>query len=209
MTHTLHRKGTEDNLKDDFIVLAMFAKGINADNSAEKICETLRILSRYDYVNLGDMNTGNIFEKSLEEIIDNVKDTSIVHAVFRERDEMVQAISALREADLGISVVVSGLFGEVGKCCREVGVSPHTREYSLGIMGRKDRLPAEWILEITTMCGHGLVSQGLVKEMAERIKHGRIDLENASIELSKPCQCGVFNVARSKVLLGEAAKRDV
>ena len=36
MTNTLHRYGKKDNLRDDFIVFAMAAKGFNEQGALEK-----------------------------------------------------------------------------------------------------------------------------------------------------------------------------
>ena len=55
MTHTLHRKGTKQNLSNDFILLTMAAKGINEDGAADKMREFLRIVSRYNPANMGDI----------------------------------------------------------------------------------------------------------------------------------------------------------
>ncbi len=62
-------------------------------------------------------------------------------------------------------------------------------------------LPEEPVLGITTMCGHGMVAANLVREMAQQVKKGRKTLQEAGIELAKPCQCGIFNPKRAESLL--------
>jgi hypothetical protein len=42
MTHTLHRKGTEKDLKKDFVIMAMLAAGIN-DNYDDTRVKMIKI----------------------------------------------------------------------------------------------------------------------------------------------------------------------
>jgi hypothetical protein len=51
------------------------------------------------------------------------------------------------------------------------------------------------------MCGHGLVANNLVKEMLRQVKRGKKTPKEAALELTKPCQCGVFNPKRAEELL--------
>jgi hypothetical protein len=53
------------------------------------------------------------------------------------------------------------------------------------------------------MCGHAMVSQGLVRRMIRKLKSGEMTAREASIELTKQCQCGVFNPVRGEKLLEE------
>ena len=48
MSHTLHRRGTPDSLSRDYVVFAMSAKGINADNSKNALKEFLDIVTQYN-----------------------------------------------------------------------------------------------------------------------------------------------------------------
>ena len=203
MSHTLHRQGTRGNLAKDFVVLSMSAKGINEEGSAAKLQEFLRIALRCKPVNLGDMKTGNMYQQNPEEIIQRVKDTSIVHAVFTDANTVAEVLQEVKDADLGMSVVVSGLLKPVGQCCRRIGrkPAPHTIEYSLGVWGRTDRLPGDSVLELSTMCGHGMVAFNLIFDTVEEVRKGRVTCEEASRRLAKPCVCGVFNPARATELL--------
>ena len=207
MTHTLHRQGTAESLRDDYVVLAMSAKGINESGSADKLREVLRLALRHEPVNAGDMKTGNILENTPEEIIERVMDTSIVHVVFNDLEAVVQVLRELKSADLGVSVVISGLFSGTRECCQRAGLemAPHTVEYSLGVWGARGLLPDEQILQIATMCGHGMVSFNLVTRMVEEIAAGRLTSEEAALQLAEPCVCGVFNPARAARLLREMA----
>lgn len=203
MSHTLHRRGTVPSLKNDYVIFAMSAKGINEVNSNAKLQQFLEIVSQFGPVNLGDMKTGNSFITPADYIIANTKDTSIVHGVFDNREALIKALQAIKDADLGVSVIISGLLDDTHECCRQAGVERHTCETSLGIWGKKERLPDEDILRFTTMCGHGMVPFNLVRKMIEDIKAGKRNLNDAAQELAKPCQCGVFNPGRAAAMLEE------
>ncbi len=203
MSHTLHRRGTSESLKNDYVIFAMSAKGINEVDSKVKLKRFLEIVSSFNPVNLGDMRTGNSFIRSKEVIVNSTQDTSIVHGVFDNRETLIKAMQAIKEADLGISVIVSGLLDDVDSCCKEAGLNRHTCETSLGIWGKTERLPDEDVLRFSTMCGHGQVPFNLVIKMIEDIKAGRRTAREAAEELSKPCQCGVFNPVRAEEMLEE------
>ena len=207
MTHTLHRQGTVENLDDDYVILAMSAKGINEEGSAEKLREVLRIALRHKPVNMGDMKTGNMLQMDPEEIIERVRETSIVHAVFNDIWTVAQVLMEVKEAALGMSVVISGLFQPVRECCHKAGLesAPHTVEYSLGVWGRRELLPDEEIMQLSTMCGHGMVAFDLVKEAVEGVSTGQLTPEEGAQCLAKPCVCGIFSPTRAAQLLGQMA----
>lgn len=206
MTHTLHRRGNQDNLAEDYIVFSMTAKGFNEKNSKGALQEFLKILSKYDTVNMGDMKTGGRYLVDQEEIINNVQDTSIVHAVFTDRKQVAEAVKELKEAELGVSIIVSGIVEHVEAICDEAEIERHTVEYSVGIRGKLTKLPEDELLEITTMCGHGMVSQNLARQMLLDIKRGKRSPQDAAEYLSTPCVCGVFNPKRAQRLLEELAQ---
>jgi hypothetical protein len=201
MTHTLHRQGTEATLRKDYVFLSMAAKGLNENGADEKMREFLRIVSRHHPVNIGDMRTGNLYNTSMENILNQVTSTSIVHAVFIDRETVTEVLTELKEADLGMSVVVSGPFDAARRCCREAGLRPHTVDYSAGIWGKTEKLPPVEILEVTTMCGHAMIAPKLVTSLVEDIKAGKIDSEEAGKTLAKRCECGIFNPSRAADLL--------
>jgi hypothetical protein len=207
MTHSLHRQGTADNLQNDYVVFAMSAKGINEAGSAARMQEFLNVVRRHKPVNLGDMKTGNQFQVDLQRIESQVQDTSIVHAVFTDIATVTSVLRDLQEADLGLSIVVSGLLEPVRDSCCQLGMhpAPHTVEHSLGVWGRVDLLPREEVLEISTMCGHGMVAFGLIENALADVKAGRSTPEKAAERLAGPCVCGIFNPARAAVLLRKMA----
>ena len=201
MTHTLHRRGSEESLDKDYVFLCMAAKGINEEDSEDMMREFLRINLRHNPVNIGDMRTGNIYNASIDEILEKVTSTSIVHGVFTDRETVADVLRDLKAADLGMSVVVSGPFGCVGKICQATGLSPHSADYSLDIWGNREKLPADEILEVTTMCGHAMVASNLIKSLVDDIKAGEINAEDAGKELARLCECGIFNPSRAAELL--------
>ncbi|HEX78354.1 MAG TPA: hypothetical protein G4O03_08135 [Dehalococcoidia bacterium] len=205
MTHTLHRKGTVENLSDDYVLLCIPAKGINEEGSPAKLQEFLRIAWGHNPVNIGSIVLGNMYSAEPETIMANARE--VAHAVFVDPQTVAEVLKELKEAELGMSVVVSGLFKAVSECCHKAGLKRHTVNYSLGIWGKTEKLPSEEVLEVTTMCGHGMVSSSLVNFLAEEVKKGRKSAEDAAKEMAKQCVCGIFNPTRAaKLLTAMAAK---
>lgn len=201
MTHTLHREGTEKNLSDDFVFLCMAAKDINEGGSDDKMREFLKIMLRHNPVNIGDMKTGNMYNNDTKNILDKVTSTSIVHGVFKNCDTVVNVLKELKKADLGMSIVVSGICNTVKQCCSEAGLSPHSMDYSAGVWGKTEMLPSKGVLEVTTMCGHAMISSNLVKSFIQAIKAGEMSADDAGKKLAKLCECGIFNPIRAAKLL--------
>lgn len=206
MTHTLHRQGTPENLTNDYVVFAMAAQGVNRDGAAPKLKRFLEMALKYNPVNFGDMKTGNAISVGKEKVMDGIRDNSIVHAVYTNDETVATLLNELREADLGMSVVVSGLLEHADQCCKKAGIQRHTVEHSLGMWGRVERLPEQEVLELSTMCGHGMVSFNLVKDMAEQVEEGTLTANEAARELASNCHCGVVNPARAEQLLQKIVK---
>ena len=204
MTHTLHRRGTAESLSEDYPMLCITAMGVNDNGHIPKLQECLRIALRHDPKNIGSITLGGMFAHTPEEVIASAR--GIVHAVFDNPQTVTQVLRELKEADLGMSGVVSGLLDSVNECCQKAGLKRHTVELSLGIWGNTEKLPSDDILEVTTMCGHGLVSANLVKSLAGEIKAGAKTPEDAAKELTPNCYCGIFNPARAAKLLAALAK---
>jgi hypothetical protein len=203
MTNTLHRQGTLENLKNDFVIFATTAKGINREGSAPKLREFLRICLKYHPVNLGSSKQGNILQDGLDiqELISNMEDGEGAAAVFTDLETLRKVLEELIQSDLGISINISGLLGEVHECCQKAGLQRHSVEHSLGFWGAKDRLPEREILEFNTLCGHGMVSFNLIRKMIEHVKLRRLSPKEAAKIMAKCCVCGVFNPARAEILL--------
>jgi len=208
MTHTLHRSGTEESLGGDFVFLYMPAFGINNIDSGPKLRQFLEIAQRHNPVSFGDGFHGNVFAKGRENILNNIKkDGSVVHAVFDNEEDAAGMLKDIKEADLGLSLVVSGIFDRVKGICQKNGIHRHAATYSLGIWGKTEKLPPDEVLDVITMCGHGMVSACRVNFMADEVRAGRKSAEDAAKELASQCDCGIFNPSRAAKLLTALAKK--
>lgn len=208
MTHTLHRKKTAEGRNNDYVVLIMPARSINNQNCVEVYKKYIDLLTRFHPVNMGGMGIGTLVTNTPEELRENVTaGAPMLHAVFKDRDTLVEVMKALKEADYGYSVVVSGLVDDVDCCAKKVGIQRHAVDLSLGIWGAVEKLPDERIMEISTMCGHAMVSANLVNKMIDDIKKGKISSKEAAVKLAEPCACGIFNTEKAESLLRELAEK--
>ncbi len=201
MTHSLHRQGTAENLSGDYIIFAIAAQGINAKGSAPLYAKFSEIVEKYGPVNLGDMRTGNTYSKDVATVRRSTQDNSIYHAVFTDPKKVAAALADLKAADLGLSIVLSGLFEHLGPCCEAGGVERHTIEHSLGVWGNTARLPSPGVLQVSTMCGHGMVGFPLIKDAVERVRAGSWTAKKAAETLACQCHCGIFNPVRAERLI--------
>lgn len=206
MTHTNHRQGSIESLRGDWVVLMMTARGINDQDASPKFKEFLRISLQYDPVNAGVSRIGTAvtlgWQKFTDEV-DRAESHGMLLVVFDSVDKVASFLKDLVRADLGISVVVSGLHAEIDRMCREAGTRRHTVQHSLGVWGKTELLPHPKIMEITTMCGHALVSFNLVRSVANDVRNGSLSLEQAAAKLAGPCVCGIFNTNRAQALIQE------
>ncbi|MFW6385037.1 MAG: hypothetical protein ACOCY7_02755 [Halodesulfurarchaeum sp.] len=211
MTHTLHREGDRDSLEADFVVLAHTAAGYNVDGSATAVRAFLELAKKHgaDTNNIG-IEAGSIYQMDYETMEAEVSDeVSNPHAVFEDVDALEAFLTDLCRLDLGISTVVSGLFDRTETVCENVrerideGAEPrpHTARKWLGVYGNRKRLPEKPVRDVSTMCGHAMVSFSLVREMRDAVAEGRLDARSAAERLAEPCVCGVFNVERAQALL--------
>ena len=212
MSHTLHRVGTEENLKHDFVFLCMPSKDINHEGSAPKLRRFFQLCEKNHCVTMGDCRGGNEWYQmdkydlpdnlaGRQHMIDNVEDRAVITATFKDEADVVNMLEDLKKEDLGMSIVVSGLVDHVKECCHKAGLQPHTVEHSLGRIGRTDLLPSNEILEIATMSGHSMVSVNFINEMIDKCRKGKCTPEEAAAELFKPCMCGIFNTDRAAMLI--------
>ncbi len=210
MTNTLHRRGTPESLKNDYVIFCTLARGVNSEGSTPKIQEFIRICQKYNPANMGDARHGNILmdDVDIQKLLDQKEDGEGAAAVFHDLDTLRKVMEDLIKADLGVSINVSGLLGDVQSCCRKAGIERHSAEHSLGIWGAKDRLPEREILEVNTLCGHGMVSFNLIRKMVEYVKLRRLTAREAAKTMAKCCECGAFNPVRAEKLLEKMAKKE-
>ena len=203
MTNTLHRQGAEEDLKGDYVIFVSTAREITRDGSAPKFHEFLRICQKYNPVNIGSSKQGSILQDDVDfdYLITNLKDGETPGAVFTDLDTLRKVMAELIEADLGISINVSGLLDGVQECCHGNGIERHSVEHSLGFWGSRDLLPEREILEFNALCGHGMVSFNLIRKMIEYVKLRRLTPKEAARIMGKCCVCAVFNTDRAERLL--------
>jgi hypothetical protein len=203
MTNTLHRQGTAEELKGDYVIFATTARGITREGSSPKIKEFMRICMKHDPINIGSSRQGSILQDDvdIQGLIANLGDGAGAAAVFTDIDTLQKVMAELIEADLGVSINVSGLLDGVQQCCRGNGTERHSVEHSIGFWGSRDLLPEREILAFNTLCGHGLVSFNLIRKMIEYVKLRRLTPREAAKIMGKCCECAVFNTDRAEQML--------
>ena len=199
----------------------MPAKGYNDADAVEIEKEFLRAALKHRPVNIGDAKKGGWYQPQEglnplvhwrrdtspdpQAVIEEVDSRGIVAAVFDDYDSMAAFVQELKERDMGVSINISSLADRAAACCDACGITRHSVEYSLGFQGRIDKLPAKPALELSTMCGHGMVSFALAEKMLERVRSGRKSPREASRTLARFCVCSIFNPARAERILETAA----
>ncbi|MGE5576968.1 MAG: hypothetical protein ACM3TT_07225 [Syntrophothermus sp.] len=201
MTHSLHRRGTLENLSEDFVLLATAAAGVNHEGSKDKLRKILEIVYEAGPANIGSYDTGTIYAGvSIEEIKAALNEVPRVRCAFSSREKIKEVLRQIKEADLGISITVSGLTEDVLEMARELGLTPHSINLSLNIWGKTEELPSEDVLEFVTMCGHGLISRSLVEKAIADVKAGKKTPRQAAELVAHPCVCGIYNPDRAEAL---------
>jgi len=223
MTNTLHRFGKPENLKDDYIVFILTSKGANDVGALEKARDFLKAALKYDPVNLaGESSKGSLYrpEKHLNpfslyvkgrkqtvpptHLMDEMEPPGRALAVFDNKQSLEGFLKELKEMDLGLSVNVSSLVEEVREMAPRTGVRPHSMNYALGFRGNLHLLPDQYVLALTTMCGHGLIASNFAKKMIDTVKEGRSTPEKCAGYMAKFCTCGAFNTSRAVHILNDA-----
>ena len=219
MTNTLHRFGAPETLQDDYIVFAIAARGVNEDGAPAKLQEFLRLALKHNPVNVGNGIKGGVYRPSqnlnplahwrrtdqldFKAIVDGIDSCTSAAAVFDTRANCEAFLAELKQADLGVSVNVSALADKAHTCCKKAGITRHSVGYSLGFHGDLNLLPDRHVLEISTMCGHGMVSHNFARKMMDWVKEGRRDPKQAATYMARFCICGVFNPTRAARILEE------
>jgi len=223
MTNTLHRYGSSESFRDDYVVFAIPSKGRNDEGCVPKLRRFLELALPFGPVNLGDARHGGALRPSrrlnplahwkrdlrpdFRAVIDGVDAFTTVAAVFDDRAAAEGHLKAARAADLGLCVNISTSIEDGKQCCHAAGSPRHSVGYSLGFEGKTEKLPNTQVLMLTTMCGHGMVSAGLARKMIDWVKEGRRTPEEAATYLVRFCSCGVYNPSRATRVLDEARHR--
>ncbi len=129
-------------------------KGKNDKNIKPKALEFIAAAEAAGSENWGDVKTGPKLRYSIQEIKDGITDKSRLRGIFTKREQVVDFLERIKEKDVGMSVVISGVLSEVIPACKDAGVKPHSVNYSLGIWGKKENLPDERTWSVTPLCRH-------------------------------------------------------
>ena len=209
MSHSLHRYGTEENLDNDYTFYARTSRWVNREGCGPKLRQILDIILSEKPDNFGSSHAGKSYTAGLdpEEYAATLDKAYGVACCFSNKEAIRNILIKLKEADTGISIVTGGLIDEIVEIAKEIGLKPHTAFLSLGIHGKKSLLPEEQVLEMTTMCGHGMVSALLTKAVMNKVESGEMTPEDGATLLAQPCPCGIFNTDRCEELLKACKKK--
>jgi hypothetical protein len=232
MTNTLHRFSDHyavapppdpRPVDDDYIVFAMATRGVNDERLADRYRTFARLAFAHNPVNVGDATKGGIWRPQPRlnplahwrrdgrpdpaRLVQDIEGPTTVAAVFRTWEDMEAFVEDLAKAELGLSINISAPIDAAARCCAAAALTRHSVEYSIGFQGRVERLPEGAVLEISTMCGHGMVSHTFVKKLVDWVKEGRRTPAEAARYLARFCLCGVFNTARAERLFEAARTR--
>lgn len=197
MTHTLLRTGSLESQKSELCWLVYQTKGVNDQNFVKTALSYIATIEAIGDDNWGDTKNGSIMQGSAENIKKNLTDSSRIRGVFSSREKAVTFLREVRRKELGMSVLISGVLSEIAAICKEEGIVPHSCNFSLGVFGRKDKLPDEKTLSIATMCGHHMIPAKYIKALEQDVDQGRMTAEEAAKKLASFCMCGVFNPKRA------------
>jgi hypothetical protein len=139
-----------------------------------------------------------------ENVIAGVKKSGTCSAVFDSKEKAEACLKDVIKEDLGLSINMStSVQGahNAAECC---GIHRHSVEYSLGFADPHDHLPNSQVLELSTMCGHGMVSFNFARKMLDMVREGRRTTDQAVATLARFCPCGVYNPSRAKRILEDA-----
>lgn len=205
MTHSLHREGSIDSLERDYALFIFPARGFNWKGSTPKVKRLMELVYAAGPSNMicSSLRKNLYSDVPPAEIMDRIKDGDRVFCVFNSKKKLKLALEGIQAADEGISIVVTGLISRVRELASEIGLNPHTVNISLGIHGKTDQLPPPDIRQFTTMCGHGMISPALVRDVLRKVKSKKMTFWEGSLSLAKPCTCGIYNPHRSEELLSE------
>ena len=222
MTNTLHRFGAPETQRDDYIVFAMASRGINDAGAPEKLQAFLRLAVKHGPINVGHAIKGGMYHPSADlnplahwsrpetadpdAVVRSIDAPSTVSAVFDDVAKVEALLKDLKAADLGISINIASLADEANACCKRAGITRHSIEYSLGFHGDLNQLPDRHVLELSTMCGHGMLSHNFARKMIDLVRENRRTPEQAATYMARFCTCGIFNLTRAKRVLEQARK---
>jgi len=230
MTHTSQRRGLEPSHPgEEIIVLAMVPRQHKEEAGVRNAMSelALKMLSHephlwmshnfpeLDIQRLGSLQTlirwmHKIRPKATQRLLfrEVASQSSVITAIYTDRGKVVELLNDIkgqwcqrnRQQGYPVSVVLSGLFGDLHQCCKKTGTTEHTYLHTLGTFGKTASLPPEEHLELITMCGHGLISANRVKRLEELVRRRAVPPREAAEEVARPCVCGIVNKKRAEEL---------
>jgi hypothetical protein len=222
MTNTLHRFGDAESFVDDYIIIAIPAKGATGQGDPmPQLKRFLQLAMEYGPANIGDGMNGGAFrptrhrwaiqhfmsrptQADFQAVIDGMTKPTTFAAIFDNREAAEQFVRRLAQEDLGLSINVSSSIANGMGCCKSAGIPRHSVGYSLGFEGLPDNIPNRHAVMLSTMCGHGMISQALAKKMIDFVKEDRRTPEQAIATLGRFCSCGIFNPTRARRIIEDA-----
>lgn len=218
MTHSGHRLGDRASLLGDWVILARMPYDYSLEIQ-RKMKTLVRICARHTPVCISSYNrdgrvirymagweTHQVSGVHISSSIEEVADDPILqhHAVYANKEDVLNVVKEIKEAELRIPIVVAGLFDEVFDICEKIEARPHTVNLCAGTFGNIKLLPKHHILELVTMCGHGRVSSNLARHLIDKVKKRDMTPEEAAIELGKQCTCNILNPIRAEKIILDA-----
>jgi hypothetical protein len=226
MTNTLHRFGSAESFVDDYVVIALPAKGAKSQgDTLPALKRFMELAVEYHPVNLGDSNHGgavrptrhdtpiqHFFDRptdsDFQTVLDGIDKPTTFSVVFDKRENCEAFIKRLKEEDLGVSINISSSIDNAHNCCKAAGLTRHSVGYSLGFEGIPLNDPNRYVLMLSTMCGHGMISHTLARKMIDFVKENRRSPEGCVASLSRFCSCGIFNPTRARRIIEDARKQN-
>src|SRR5512136_1691958 len=111
MSHSLHRYGTVENLQNDYTMYARTSRYVNREGCGPKLRKILDIFLSEQPVNFGSSHAGKSYKAGLDAkaYAQTLDKAYGVACCFSSREAIRGVLRKLKEADTGISIVVSGL----------------------------------------------------------------------------------------------------
>lgn len=223
MTNTLHRYGNAESFADDYVIIAIPAKGAqNGGDPLPGLKRFLQIALEYHPISIGDAVGGGSTRPTrhqsmwdhffsdrpnkpdFQTVIDGITKPTTFSAVFDKRENAEAFVERIAAEDFGLSINVSSSVVNGLQCSKAAGVPRHSVAYSLGYEGIPDNLPNRHAMMLSTMCGHGMISLSFAKKMIDFVKENRMKPDKAVASLSRFCSCGIFNTSRAKRIIEDA-----
>jgi len=218
MTHSGHRLGNRASLLGDWVILARMPYDYPPEIQ-RKMKTLVRICARHNPVCISSYDKDGkvirymagwegrqVSAVHISSSIEDVANDPILqhHAVYTNKEDVLNVVKEIKEAELGIPIVVAGLFDEVFDICEKIETEPHTVNLCVGTFGNLKLLPEPHILELVTMCGHGRVSSNLARHLIDKVKKREMTPKEAAIELGKQCTCNILNPIRAEKIISDA-----